>query len=550
MSIKDIISGIVASRAEKGGVKHIYYVACGGSYTAFYPAKAFLEKEAQTVSVGLYNSGEFIHNPPVALGENAIVVVASHKGNTPETIQVAALAQSRGVPVIGLTWVTDSPLVAHCDFVETYSFGDGKDIAQEKTLKGLISAVEILHQTEDYAHYDDFQDGLSKINRIVYRACEHLSKRAAAFAQEYKDDKVIYTMTSGAGYGAAYLQSICIFMEMQWIHSACIHSGEFFHGPFEITDANTPPSSSRRVRFLGAFGHDDAARHVRATLRELAIDTQRCRHYDGENGYARIRLNQGDREFVTSNKNGVLREHPLHLTPEDLDYIAQFDMAHSSLNGHLETELEKIKQRNITLSFDFSARGTDDYFKQVCPWVDYGFVSCGALTPDETQTKIRQLYDYGCRHIIATRGHEHVYYYSEKTRITWQPEYIEPVDTLGAGDAFLTGFMLSLLTAKQSEPNEDTVLRAMTAGGISTRHVLNHYGAFGFGKPYNKIHTGKHCCRIMPWVRKFYIYLVLILLIVWGNPLSKLVLVVRLKRYPVKPVNNFKNRVFTNRITK
>ncbi len=32
----------------------------------------------------------------------------------------------------------------------------------------------------------------------------------------------------------------CIFMEMQWIHSACIHSGEFFHGPFEITDANTP----------------------------------------------------------------------------------------------------------------------------------------------------------------------------------------------------------------------------------------------------------------------------------------------------------------------
>ena len=192
MSIKEIISGIVENKTEKGGITHVYYVACGGSYAAFYPAKAFLEKEAAKVTVGLYNSGEFI--------------------NTPETIKAAELAQSRGVPVIGLTWVTDSPLVAHCDFVETYSFGDGKDIAEEKTLKGLITAVEILNQTEGYAHYEDFQDGLSKINRIVYRAWDHLQNRAQAFAREYKDDKVIYTMASGAGYGAAYLQSICIFM--------------------------------------------------------------------------------------------------------------------------------------------------------------------------------------------------------------------------------------------------------------------------------------------------------------------------------------------------
>ena len=27
---------------------------------------------------------------------------------------------------------------------------------------------------------------------------------------------------------------------MQWINSACIHTGEFFHGPFEITDKEIP----------------------------------------------------------------------------------------------------------------------------------------------------------------------------------------------------------------------------------------------------------------------------------------------------------------------
>ncbi len=47
-------------------------------------------------------------------------------------------------------------------------------------------------------------------------------------------------MGSGAAFGAAYMQAICIFMEMQWINSSAIHSGEFFHGPFEITDNNIP----------------------------------------------------------------------------------------------------------------------------------------------------------------------------------------------------------------------------------------------------------------------------------------------------------------------
>ncbi|EBT7802522.1 SIS domain-containing protein, partial [Salmonella enterica] len=249
--------------------------------------KAFLEKEAKALTVGLYNSGEFINNPPVALGENAVVVVASHKGNTPETIKAAEIARQHGAPVIGLTWIMDSPLVAHCDYVETYTFGDGKDIAGEKTMKGLLSAVELLQQTEGYAHYDDFQDGVSKINRIVWRACEQVAERAQAFAQEYKDDKVIYTVASGAGYGAAYLQSICIFMEMQWIHSACIHSGEFFHGPFEITDANTPfffqfsegntrAVDERALNFLKKYGRRievvDAKELGLSTIKTTVID--------------------------------------------------------------------------------------------------------------------------------------------------------------------------------------------------------------------------------------------------------------------------------------
>lgn len=265
MNVKNIIEEIAANKKEDGGIKQVYYVACGGSYGAFYPAKTFLEKEANDIKVGIYNSNEFVYNTPKSFGKNSVLIVASHKGNTPETVKAAEVGKEAGVPVIALTWVKDSPITEHADYIVDYTFGDDKDMAGEKTIVGLMTAVEILNQTEGYDNYDKFLDGVSKIDRIVKSACKHVEKRALKFAKDHKDDSVIYTMASGAGYGAAYMESICIFMEMQWINSACIHTGEYFHGPFEITDAEIPfviqlsegstrPLDERALKFLKEYG--------------------------------------------------------------------------------------------------------------------------------------------------------------------------------------------------------------------------------------------------------------------------------------------------------
>ncbi len=79
-----------------------------------------------------------------------------------------------------------------------------------------------------------------------------------------KSEKVIYMMGSGPSFGAAHQESICILLEMQWINSASIHSGEYFHGPFEITETGTPfillkssgrtrPLDDRAIRFIERY---------------------------------------------------------------------------------------------------------------------------------------------------------------------------------------------------------------------------------------------------------------------------------------------------------
>lgn len=245
--IKNIVAEIIESRKEEGGVKSLYFVGCGGSLGALYPAKTFMQNECADIKCGWINSNEFVHAVPKDFGRNSIICVACHKGNTPETIAAAKLGKERGAAVILLTWLEESEIIEFGDYVILYSFDASPDhlagdidYAGEKVLCALSVAVELLNQTAGYEHYDKFLDGLDRISVIIRKARKMVQARAEKFAQEYKDDDLIYTMGSGASWGSAYMESICIFMEMQWLNSACIHTGEYFHGPFEVTDANRP----------------------------------------------------------------------------------------------------------------------------------------------------------------------------------------------------------------------------------------------------------------------------------------------------------------------
>ncbi len=285
--IKNIIAEILEAKKSKGGVKNLYFVGCGGSLGALYPAKTFMEKECASIKSTWINSNEFVHSTPRDFGENSIICLACHKGNTPETIEAAKLGKEKGAAVIVLTWLEESEIIEFGDYIIRYAFDASPDhlkgdidYAGEKTICALLVAVELTAQTEGYENYDKFQEGLGMISNIIKNARAHVAERALEFAETYKNDPVIYTMGSGAAYGAAYMESICIFMEMQWLDSSSIHTGEYFHGPFEITDANRPfmlqisegstrPLDERALKFLRTY----AKRIEVLDAKELGLST-------------------------------------------------------------------------------------------------------------------------------------------------------------------------------------------------------------------------------------------------------------------------------------
>ena len=243
--IPQIVREILAAKAEDGGVKNVYFVGCGGSLGALYPAKVFVERESLGLKTGWINSNEFVHSTPKDFGRTLCCAWPATPATPRRPWPPPSWGRESGAAVVLLTYQEESEIAAFADYLLLYSFDSSSsahtgdmDYAGEKTQCALQLAVELVNGTEGYEHYGAFYQGVERIGGIIRKAREQVADRAKAFAQEYKNDSFLYTMGSGASWASAYMESICIFMEMQWIHSACIHTGEYFHGPFEVTDCN------------------------------------------------------------------------------------------------------------------------------------------------------------------------------------------------------------------------------------------------------------------------------------------------------------------------
>ncbi len=246
--------------------------------------------------------------------------------------------------------------------------------------------------------------------------------------------------------------------------------------------------------YMGVFGRDEVASHVIATLDELQIDYSRCRQYDGENGYARVTLENGDRVFLGSNRGGVAKEHPLELNEEDLEYLRQFSHIHTSNNSHFDDQLAKAASAGVPLSYDFSGRwNEEDRVARVAPYAEYVFLSCGSVSEEDAKEICRKLKTAGCKNMVATRGSYGAVFYDGEEFFLQPPKLVDAVDTLGAGDSFAAAFLLSITESRESEPEKmendrefyrSQVKKAMESGAEFAAKTCLVQGAFGHGKAF------------------------------------------------------------------
>ena len=279
-TVETRISRALRAAAGRDAVTDLYFVACGGSYALMLANAYVVDRESAAIAGFAVNAAEFKARAPRRLGPGSVVILCSHSGTTPETVEAAEIARAAGALTIALTIAPESPLAKAAHHTVVYTHAPMTMTADHSPAVLYRLTFGILAAREGNAKLADLDAGLAALPALVDAQIAAHKGAIAAFAESHKREPVIYTMGSGASYGVAYSFAICILQEMQWVHSACIHAGEYFHGPFEVTDFDVPfiqlvgtgPSRAMDERAL-AFAQKYSRRMTVFDARDLGVDT-------------------------------------------------------------------------------------------------------------------------------------------------------------------------------------------------------------------------------------------------------------------------------------
>ncbi|WP_309066002.1 PfkB family carbohydrate kinase [Microbacterium sp.] len=225
--------------------------------------------------------------------------------------------------------------------------------------------------------------------------------------------------------------------------------------------------------YLGVVGNDDVGRHLLSSLAAEHVDVSHVRVGDGPNATADVELRDNDRVFLRSDRTTALFE----LDDDQLELMRRYDVVHSGYAGTLLPRVPEIAERT-KVSFDFGSRFE---FDRVEPYLRHLHLACfsgGHLTEPEAEELVRAGRRAGAEHVLVTRG-EAGAYVGAGDLVHHQPaDLVSPVDTLGAGDAFIAGLLVGLGTGR-------ALPATLAAASAHAAQVCQVHGAFGRGMPFD-----------------------------------------------------------------
>jgi fructoselysine 6-kinase len=238
--------------------------------------------------------------------------------------------------------------------------------------------------------------------------------------------------------------------------------------------------------YQGVFGSDAAAEHMQQTLAETGVDSSHCHRADGPSGRATLTIEDGERVFIGSNGGGVRTSVSMEFIFDDMDYLQSFSIAHTSTYSYMDDHLARLQPLIPIVSYDFSDDFDVEHALSLCRYVDIAFFSCAEWTEDATMDLLKKTVSLGCTLSVATRGPNEAILFDGQSWFRQTPHTVTPTDTLGAGDAFISGFLVSYAGDQTGTGDQPTtaIENALEKGASFAAEICQVQGAFGHGLQY------------------------------------------------------------------
>jgi fructoselysine 6-kinase len=250
-----------------------------------------------------------------------------------------------------------------------------------------------------------------------------------------------------------------------------VNTGMMYPGGNALNVAVFARRTGAEAGYVGVVGDDPPGRCISQALQAEDVDTQRLRVVAGPTAYATVDVVDGERVFGP-NDLGVSIFTP---TDDDHRYLAGFDLIHTGDCSGLEEHVGALAAQG-RVSFDFGIHREPAYVEPLLPHLFVAEFSASDLGDDQVEKLIRWAHRQGPQFVLVTRGANGALLSDGRGRYRQPAVATTVVDTLGAGDAFIAGTLVGILSGN---PLPET----LRAAAELAAHACAEVGAFGHGEP-------------------------------------------------------------------
>lgn len=195
---------------------------------------------------------------------------------------------------------------------------------------------------------------------------------------------------------------------------------------------------------ISTTGSDENGRVMMETLNREGLDTSHLKIGDGQTAITYMDLDGLERihgDYI----EGVLEN--IIFNKEDIDFAASHDLVHSAFWGKADKVLKEIKEKGTLISFDYATNYNSNLVESTLPYVDFGFFSFKESN-DFVKNFLRKMVSNGMKIAVATFGEDGSLAWDGKEFYRCGIYPAKVVNTVGAGDSFIAGFLYGILTKK------------------------------------------------------------------------------------------------------
>jgi len=225
------------------------------------------------------------------------------------------------------------------------------------------------------------------------------------------------------------------------------------------------------VSCVGVVGSDEYGIMIREALAKEGVNVSHLGSLPGVTGWAKVRLDKGERIFEAGTF-GV--QERFILDNRALSFIANHDLVQANYLPGMDKYLPRFRAEGLVVSFDCGpiTHSRMEWTGESLEPVDYVFLSAAELSLPELKKKMRWFQDEGnIDLVVATRGGEGSLALENSKWYSQPALKVRVRDTLGAGDAFIAGFLARYLSGSG-------VAGALDHASLVASSVCSHLGAW------------------------------------------------------------------------